>query len=104
MILFNAALAGATWERLLVPLSEQRQVAGQEPPSARRLAGQPVFSEELRVHLHPHRARITATQPMVIPLTDISATRSRAMGTQVIRGFPPMPVLRDMHTPVFRDN
>jgi hypothetical protein len=36
MILSNAALAGAFGERLLVPPSEQRRVAGQERPSERR--------------------------------------------------------------------
>jgi hypothetical protein len=41
MILFNAALVGAYWERLLVRPLEQRRVAGREPPSAQRLEGQP---------------------------------------------------------------
>jgi hypothetical protein len=47
--------------------------------------------EESRVHLHRHRALITATQP-----TDIPATRSRAMGTQAPRDTSPTPVLRAM--------
>ena len=41
MILFNAALAGAFGERLLVLRLEQPQVAGREPPSEQRSEGQP---------------------------------------------------------------
>jgi hypothetical protein len=41
MILFNAALVGAFWERLLVLPLEQRRVAGREPPSEQRSEGQP---------------------------------------------------------------
>jgi hypothetical protein len=41
MILCNAALVGAYWERLLVLPLEQRRVAGREPPSEQRSEGQP---------------------------------------------------------------
>ena len=41
MILFNAALVVAYWERLLVRPLEQRRVVGREPPSEQRSAGQP---------------------------------------------------------------
>ena len=102
MILFNAALVGAYWERLLVLPLEQRRVAGREPPSEQRLEGQPGYLEELRVHLHRHRAPITATQPTDIPATDIRATRSRAMDTQATRDTPPTPVLRAMDTQATR--
>src|SRR5207253_7818449 len=103
MILFNAASVGEYWERLLVLPLEQRRVAGREPPSEQRSEGQPGYSGELRVHLHPHRAPITATQPMDIPLTDIRATRSRAMDTQVTRDIPPIPVPRPMDRQATRD-
>ena len=109
MILFNAALVGAYWERLLERLSEQRRVAGREPPSEQRSEGQPGYSEELRVHLHPHRALITATQLTGTPLTDIRATdipatRSRAMGIGGTRDTPLILVLRGMDTPAIRDS
>jgi hypothetical protein len=39
MILFNAALVAAYWERLLVLPLEQRRVAGREPPSEQRSEG-----------------------------------------------------------------
>ena len=102
MIPSSAALAGAFWERLRVLPSEQRRVAGREPPSEQRLEGQPGYSEELPVHLHPHRAPITGTPPMDIPPTDIQATRSRATDTQAPRDTPPAPVLRAMDTQVIR--
>jgi hypothetical protein len=102
MILFNAAWVGAYWERLRVRLSEQRRVAGREPPSARRSEGQPGYSEELRVHLHPHPAPISATQPTDLLLTDIRATRSRAMDILATRDTPLTPVLRAMDTQVIR--
>ena len=79
MILFNAALVAAYWERLLVLPLEQRQVAGREPPLEQRSEGQPGYSGELRVHLRRHRAPISATQPTDLLLTDIRAMRSRAM-------------------------
>ena len=102
MILFNADLAGEYWERLRVLPLEQRRVAGWERPSEQRLEVQPGFVEESRVHLHPHRAPITATQPTGTQDTDIRAMRSRAMGTQAIRDTPPTPVLRAMDTQVIR--
>ena len=37
-------------------------MVGQEQRSERRLEGRPEYSGASRVHLHPHRARITATQ------------------------------------------
>jgi hypothetical protein len=46
MIPFNAALVGASWERLLAQRLEQRRVAGREPPSEQRLEVQPGFLEE----------------------------------------------------------
>ena len=69
---------------------------GPEPRSERRSAGQPGFLEESQVHLRRHRALITATQPMHIPVTVIQATRSRATDTQAPRDTPPTPVLRTM--------
>ena len=53
MIPSNAALAGEYWERLLVLRLEQRRVAGREPPLAQPSEGQPGYSGELRVPLHP---------------------------------------------------
>jgi hypothetical protein len=104
MILFNAALVEVFWERLLVLPLEQRQVAGQEPPLEQRLEGQLGYLGESLLHLHPHRAPITATQPTDIRLTDIRATqpmdilltvirssRSRAIGIQASRGLPDYP-------------
>jgi hypothetical protein len=101
MIPSNVALAGAFWERLLVLPSEQRRVAGREPRSEQRSEGQLGYLEELRVHLHRHRAPIMATQPMDfpvtdIPATDIPATRSRVTDTQAPQGTSPTPVLRAM--------
>src|ERR1700730_6674199 len=102
MIPFNAALVGAYWERLRVRLSEQRRVAGREPPSEQPSEGLPGYLAESRVHLHPHRAPITATRPTGTQDTDIRAMRSRAMGTQAIRDTPATPVLRAMDTQVIR--
>src|SRR6516162_2661225 len=84
MILFNSVSAGAYWERLLaLPLGERR-VAGREPPSELRSEGQPGYSGGSLLHLHLHRAPITATQPTDIPLTDIRATHSGALGTPLL--------------------
>jgi hypothetical protein len=91
MILFNAALVAASGERLLVLPLEQPQVAGREPPSEQRSEGQPGYLEELRVHLHPHRAPIMATQPTDLLLTDIRVTHSRAMVTPATRDSPVTP-------------
>jgi hypothetical protein len=99
MILFNAALAGEYWERLLVLPLEQRRVAGREPPSEQRSEGQPGYLGASLVHLHPHPAPITATQP-----TAIQATRSRAMDTRAPRDTPPIPVHRAMDTQATRDS
>jgi len=99
MIRFNAASAGAYWERLLaLPLGERR-VAGREPPSELRSEGQPGYSGGSLLHLHLHRAPITATQPTDIPLTDIRATHSRALGTPPTRamGIRVMDTLATMH-------
>jgi hypothetical protein len=104
MILFNAALVGAYWEQLLVLPLEQRQVAGREPPSEQRSAGQPGYLEESQVHHLRHRVPITATQPTDLPLTDIRAMRSRAMDTRATRDIPPIPVLQAMDTQVTRDS
>ena len=96
MILFNAALVGAFWERLLVLRLEQRRVAGRERPSEQPSEGQPGYLEELRVHLRRHRAPTTVTRPTDIPVTVIQATRSRATDTQASRDTSPTPVLRVM--------
>jgi hypothetical protein len=64
---------------------EQRRVAGREPPWEQRLEGQPEYSEELRVHLHRHRAPIMAIQPPDILPMGIRATRSRAMDIPATR-------------------
>ena len=87
MILFNAALAGAYWERRLALPLEQRRVADREPLSEQRSEGQPGYLGESLRHLHSHRAPITATQPTDILLTAIQATHSRAMDTPPIRGM-----------------
>jgi hypothetical protein len=92
---------GVLGAALVLPL-EPRRVAGREPPSEQRSVGQPAFSEESLLHLHPHRAPITATQPTDIPLTDFRATRSRAMDTQAIRDTRPTSVLRVMDTQATR--
>src|SRR5229473_115860 len=103
MIRFNAALAGAYWERLLVLPLEQRRVGGREPPSEQRSEGQPGYLGESLLHLHPHRAPITATQPTDILLTDIRATRSRAMDIRATRDTPFTPLLQAMDTEATRD-
>jgi hypothetical protein len=54
------------------------------------------------VHLHPHRAPISATQPTDIPLTDIPAMRSRAMDIRATRDTPLIPVLQAMDTQAIR--
>ena len=95
MIPSNAALVEEYWEPLLVLQSEQRQVAGREPLSEQRSAGRPGYSGESQLHLHRHRAPISATQPLDIPLTDIRATHSRAMDTPPIRAMG----IRVMDTP-----
>jgi hypothetical protein len=102
MILFNAASAVAYWERLLVLPLEQRRVADREPRSEQQSAGQPGYLEELRVHLQPHRALITATPPTDLLLTDILAIHSRAMDTQATPGTPLTPVPRPMDTQATR--
>jgi len=95
MILFNAASAGAYWERLPALPSEERRLAGQEPPLEQRSEGQPGYLGESLLHLHPRRAPITATQPTDIPLTDIRATHSREMDTPRTRAMG----IRVMDTP-----
>src|SRR5205823_14957579 len=105
MILFNAALAGAYWERRLVLRLEQRRVAGREPPSGQRLEGLPGYLAELRVHLHRHRVSISGTQHTATRLThllytDIRATRSPAMDIPATRDTPPTPVPRLLDTPM----
>src|ERR1700730_2755112 len=104
MIPFNAGLAGAYWGRHLVLRLEQRRVAGREPPSAQRSEGQPGYLGESLLHLHRHRAPITATQPTDIPLTGNRATRNRAMDIRATRGTPPPPVLQAMDTQATQDS
>ena len=77
MILFNAASAGAYWERLLALLLEERRVAGREPPLEPRSEGQPGYLGESLLHLHLHRVPITATQPTDIRKQDIRRLGSR---------------------------
>jgi len=86
MILFNAALAGVYWERPLVLPLAQRRVVGREPPSEQRLVEQPGYSAASLLHLHRHRAPITATRPTVTDIrltviqpTGIEPTHSRAL-------------------------
>ena len=102
MILFNAASAGAYWERLPALPLEERRLAGQEPPLEQRSEGQPGYLGESLLHLHSHRAPITATQPTDILLTDIRATHSRAMDIRATRDSPLTPVLRVMDTKAAR--
>jgi hypothetical protein len=114
MIRFNAALAGAYWERLLVLPLEQRRVAGRERPSEQRLEVQPGFLEESQVHHLRHPAPIMATQPTDLLLTDIRATRSRsmdilatpspAMAIRATREPPLTPLLRAMDTQATQDS
>jgi hypothetical protein len=103
------------WEPLLVLPSEQQQVAGREPPSERRSEGQPEYLGESLLHLHRHRAPITATRPtgtatllMDIPpigtlLTGIRVTGSRAMVTPDIRDIPLIPIPQAMDTQAAQD-
>ena len=102
MILFNAALPVVFGEQLPVRPSEQRQVVGREPPSEQRSEGQPGYLGESQVHHLRHPAPISAILPTDIPATDIPATRSRAMGTQVTQDTPLTPVVRAMDTLVIR--
>ena len=98
MIPSSAASVAACWERPRVLRLEQRQVAGQEPPSGRRSEGRPEYSGALLVRLRRHRARITAIQPTDLLLTDLrhmdtqatdpQPTHSRAMD---IRDTPVLP-------------
>jgi hypothetical protein len=55
MILFNAASAGAYWERLPALPLEERRLADQEPPLEQRSEGQPGYLGESLLHLHSHR-------------------------------------------------
>jgi hypothetical protein len=95
--------------------SEQQRVAGLEPPSEQRSVAQPEYLGESLLHLHRHRAPITATRPtgtatlpMDIPpiatlLTDIRVTGSRAMVTPEIRDTPLIPVPQAMDTQAAQD-
>ena len=58
--------------------------------------------EESLLHLHRHRAPITATQPMDLLFTDIRATRSRAMDSQATQDSPLPSAPRPMDTEVIR--
>ena len=104
MILFNAASVGEYWERLLVLPLEQRRVAGREPPSEQRSEGQPGYSGESLVHLHLHRAPISATQPTDLVLTDIRATHNLAIDIRATRDTPLTPLLRAMDTQATQDS
>jgi hypothetical protein len=106
MIPSNAALVEEYWERLPALPLEERRLAGREPPLEQRSEGQPGYLGESLLHLHPHRAPITATQPTDILLTDIRAMVApdirdtplipvpQAMDTQAAQDIPPTPVLR----------
>jgi hypothetical protein len=96
MILSNAALAGAFWERLRVLPLEQRRVAGRVPPSEQRSEGQPGYLGESLVHLHRHRAPISATQPTATRRTDLLRTD--------IRATPSPAILRAMDTQPTQDS
>jgi len=98
MILFNAVSAGACWARPRERLLGRQRREGREPLSEQRSEGQPGYLGESLLHLHPHRAPITATQP-----TDIRATRRRAMDIRATRDTPLTPVLRAMDTQAIRD-
>src|SRR6266446_10548871 len=98
MILFNAALVEAYWERPRARLLGRQPGEGWEPLSEQRSAGQPGYLGESPLHLHPHRAPITATQPTDIPLTGIRATGSRAMDIRATRDTPLTPVPQVMDT------
>ena len=104
MILSNAALVGAYWERLLVLPLEQRRVAGREPPSEQRSEGQPGYSEELRVHLRRHRAPITATRPTDLLRYGYPGYAQPGYGYPGYSDTPPTPVLRAMDTQATRDS
>ena len=84
--------------------SAQQRVAGREPPSERRSEGQPEYLGDSLLHLHPHRALISATQPMVILLTDIPAMRSRVTDFRAIWATLLTPGLRVMDTQATRDS
>src|ERR1700747_3085306 len=100
MILFNAALAEAYWERLLARPLGERQAAGRGPRLEQRSEGQPGYLGDSLRHLHHHRAPITATQLTGTQVTDIQATRSRAMVIRAMapRDTPLTPVLPAMDT------
>jgi len=104
MILFNVALAGAYWERLLALQSEQRQVAGRVLHLEQRLVEQPGYSAELLLHRHPHPALIMATRPTDLLLTGIRGTHRPAMDTQAIRDTLSIPGLRATDTKATRDS
>jgi hypothetical protein len=80
MIPSNAASAGAYWERLLALLLEQRRAAGRGLPSGRQSEGQQGYLAESLLHLHRHRAPITAIQPTAIRFTGILLTGYPAYG------------------------
>jgi len=115
MIPSNAALVEESWEPLLVLPLEQRRVAGREPLSEQRSVEQPEYLGEWLLHLHRHRAPIsatrptgTATLPTDIPpigtlLTDIRVTGSRAMVTPDIRDTQLIPVPQAMHSQAAQD-
>jgi hypothetical protein len=108
MIPSNAALVEEYWEPLLVLPLEQRRVAGREPPSERRSVEQPEYLVESLLHLHHHRAPITATrhtgtQAMDIPPIGILLTDIRAMDTPAIRDTPLILVPQATDTQATRD-
>ena len=111
MIPFNAASAGAYWERLLVLLLEQPRAVDRERPSEQRSEEQPGYSGESRPPLLHHQVRITAIQSTVmgvtdIPLThlmDIHRTHRRDMDTQATRVLPITSVLPAMGTKAIWD-
>jgi hypothetical protein len=89
-------LGGAYWERPLERPLGQRRVAGREPPSEQRSAGQPGYLGESLVHLHRHRAPITAIRPTDLLLTDIRDMHNRVMDIQATPHSPPTRALRAM--------
>src|SRR5580692_10503686 len=109
MILSNVGSVGASWERLLAQRLEQRRVAGREPPLGQRLEVQPGYSGESLVHLHLHRAPISATQLTAtrrtdLLRTDIQATPSPAMAIRATRETPLTPLLQAMDSQATKDS
>jgi hypothetical protein len=66
------------------------------------IGGQPEYSGELRVHLHPHRDLLRLPSLRISRLRTSGLTRSRAVDIRVTRDTPLTAVLRAMDTQVTR--